>query len=158
MVRKSLYISCRCNSSWLCQQAESNPGPLTWQVSTLPVHQRGNLITYTACSTSLCYILPCQISVHPRTPGTVSTIRVLTTTQLLYNIKSPHHEDSHSFSHPSLFGLATVTLIKEPFPTSLLSYMSTIPHVCKQCCPLVTTIPHMYRHYCPVVVPFWVPL
>ena len=108
------------------RQAESNPGPLAWQASTLPVRQRGNLIgkasTYTDCSMSLCYILPCQISVRPRTPGTVSAVRVLTTTQLLYNIESPHREDSHSFFHLSLFGEATVTLIKEPFPTSLLSY------------------------------------
>ena len=48
-----------CNSGWLRRQAELNLGPLTWQASTLPVHQRGNLVgkasRCTACSTSLCY-------------------------------------------------------------------------------------------------------
>ena len=91
-----------CNSAWLRRQAESNPWPLAWQASTLPVPQRGNFVgkasTYTACSTSLCYILPCQISVRPLTPGTVSTVRVLTTMQLLYNIESPHREDSQFLS------------------------------------------------------------
>ena len=62
----------------------------------------GKASTYTACSVSLCYILLCQISVF-RTPGTVSTVGVLTTMQLLYNTESPHHEDSHSFFHPSLW-------------------------------------------------------
>ena len=103
-----------CNSGWLRRQAESNPGPLAWQASTLPVHQRGNLVgkasTYTACSTSLCYILPCQISVRPRTPGTVSTVRVLTTTQLLYNIESPHCEDSQFLSPVPLDRWLSVSL------------------------------------------------
>ena len=62
-----------------------------------PVH------VYTACSKSSCYIFPCEISVCPRTLGTVSTVRVLTTTQLLYNIESSHREDSHSFFHSSLW-------------------------------------------------------
>ena len=38
---------------------QHDPGPLAWQASTLPVHQRGHLVgkasTCTACSTSLCY-------------------------------------------------------------------------------------------------------
>ena len=46
---------------------------------------------------------PCQISVLPRTPDTASTVRVLTTTQLLYNIENPHCEDSHSCFHSSLW-------------------------------------------------------
>ena len=54
-----------CNSGWLRRQAESNPGSLAWQASTLPVHQRGNLVgkasTYNVCSTSLCYIHNRQI-------------------------------------------------------------------------------------------------
>ena len=44
-----------------------------------------------------------RIGVRPRTPDTVSTTGVLTTPQLLYNIKSPCHEDSHSFFHQSLW-------------------------------------------------------
>ena len=73
----------------------------------LPVHQRGNLVGEASYIHSLLKVTllpsPCQSSVCPRTPGTVSTIRVLTTTQLLYNIASPHCEDSHSFFHLCLW-------------------------------------------------------
>ena len=118
-----------CNSGWLCWQAESNPGPLTWQASTLPVRQRGNLIgkasTYTACSTSICYILPWQISVRPRTLGTVSTVRVLTTMQLLYNIESPHREDSQFLSPVPLdrqLSLSSRSLFQPPCSHIWLQY------------------------------------
>ena len=89
---------------------------------------------------------------RPRTPGTVSAVRVLTTTQLLYNIESPHREDSHSFFHPSLLE-RQLSLSSGAFSNLLaLRYDSnTAP---------VQAVPALLRplfHTCTDVTPLWWP-
>ena len=125
--------------AWLCRQAELNPVPLACQARTLPLHQRGNptgeASIYTTCSVSLCYILPCQISACPWTLAAVITIRVLTTTQLLYYIESPHCEDSHSFFHPSLFGLVSCHSHHGLY-NKVLAVIWPQYHTCTKCSPL----------------------